>query len=96
MPWDAVDNDHGAAPVEVRYHQHHEGDERSLVELLADFRAARQSSLTLFESLPDQAWDQRGTTNGRELTARCIHYICLGHAAHHLDVIRERYLPGLK
>lgn len=71
-------------------------DEHSLVDLLADFQAARQSSLTLFEGLGDRAWDQRGTSNGRELTARCIPYICLGHAAHHLGVIRERYLPGLK
>jgi uncharacterized damage-inducible protein DinB len=71
-------------------------DARSVVQLLADFQAARLGSLTLFQSLGNRAWDQRGTTNGRELTARSIPYICLGHAAHHLKIIRERYLPGLK
>ena len=71
-------------------------DERSQVDLVADFQAARQSSLTLFEGFGDKAWDHRGTSNGRALTARCIPYICLGHAAHHLGIIRERYLPGLK
>jgi len=71
-------------------------DERPLADLLADFRAARSASLTLFRGLPESAWGQQGTTNGRSLTARCIPFICLGHAAHHMAVIRERYLPGLK
>jgi hypothetical protein len=71
-------------------------DGRSLDGLLADFRAARQASLELFRSLTDEAWLQRGTSNGRALTTRCIPYICMGHVAHHLAVIRERYLPGLK
>lgn len=71
-------------------------DAHSLVELLADFRAARVASLALFRSLPEAAWGHQGTSNGRSLTTRCIPYICLGHAAHHLGVIRERYLPGLK
>jgi hypothetical protein len=71
-------------------------DERSIASLLADFRAARLASLELFHSLSDEAWAQRGTSNGRILTARCVPYICLGHGAHHLAIIRERYLPGLK
>ncbi len=71
-------------------------NERSVTDLLADFRAARMASLNLFRGLPQSAWDCQGTTNGRPLTARCIPYISLGHAAHHLQIIRERYLPGLK
>jgi hypothetical protein len=71
-------------------------DERSVADLLADFRAARTASLSLFQGLPDSAWGQQGTTNGRSITARCLPFINLGHVAHHLDVIRERYLPGLK
>jgi uncharacterized damage-inducible protein DinB len=71
-------------------------DERRLDALLADFHAVRGASLELFRSLTDEAWAQLGTTNGRTLSARCIPYICLGHAAHHLAIIRERYLPGLK
>jgi DinB superfamily len=70
-------------------------DERSIADLLADFRAARLSSVELFRSLADGAWMQSGTSNNRTITARCIPYICLGHGAHHLTVIRERYLPVL-
>lgn len=70
-------------------------DRRSMAELLADFSAAREASLALFQSLPDSAWGLQGVTSGKVITARCIPYICLGHGDHHLKVIRERYLPGL-
>ncbi len=71
-------------------------DGRSLADLLTDFRATHLASLELFRSLPDKAWAQQGVSNGRSLTARCVPFICLGHAAHHIAVVRERYLPGLR
>lgn len=71
-------------------------DERSVADLLADFRATREATLTLCRSLPEAAWDFKGTTSGKQITTRCIPYIIHGHAAHHLAVIRERYLPGLR
>jgi len=71
-------------------------DERPIADLLADFQATRRASLELFRSLPVDAWELKGTSNGRTLSARAIPYGCLGHAAHHLAVIRERYRPGLK
>ena len=71
-------------------------DARAVADLLADFQATRLAGLELFRSLPEEAWAQKGTSNGKTLSARVIPYVCLGHAAHHLAVIRERYLPGLK
>jgi len=71
-------------------------DAHSVANLLTDFHATREASLTLFQSLSDSAWDQKGSTSGKVITARCIPYICLGHADHHLAIIRERYMPGLK
>ena len=78
------------------YAQAAKADTRATADLLTDFQAARLASLHLFRSLSDAAWMQQGTSNGRSLTARCVPYISLGHAAHHLAVIRERYLPGVK
>ena len=71
-------------------------DEHSLADLLADFHATREGTLTLCRSLAEAAWDFKGTTSGKQITTRCIPYIIHGHAAHHLAVIRERYLPGLR
>lgn len=73
-----------------------QADGRALADLLADFQATRRASLELFRSLPEAGWGHRGTSNGRPLSARALPYVCLGHAAHHLAVIRERYLPGLR
>ena len=70
-------------------------DGRPLGLLLADFQAARAASLTLFRSLPETAWLNPGTTNGRQVTARCMPYFALAHAAHHLAVVKDRYVPGL-
>lgn len=71
-------------------------DAHPVADLLEDYRAARRASLALFRSLPDQAWARKGTSNNHVLSARSLPYICLGHTAHHLAVVRERYLPGLK
>jgi hypothetical protein len=73
-----------------------QADTRSLASLLEEFRSVRVSSLALFRGLPEAGWEHAGISNGRAITARCIPFICLGHAAHHLEVIRERYLPGLR
>ncbi len=73
-----------------------EADRRPLADLLADFQATRTASLALFRSLPEAAWTHQGTSNDRLLSARSLPFITLGHAAHHLVVIRERYLPGLR
>jgi hypothetical protein len=73
-----------------------QADGRPVADLLADFEATRRASLELFRSLPDGAWERLGNSNGRPLSARSIPYVCLGHAAHHLTVIRDRYLPGLR
>ena len=77
------------------YVQAAQADDRPLADLLSEWTAVRMGSLTLFRSLPDPAWANRGTANGRQITARCFPYCCVGHTAHHLAVIRERYLPAL-
>lgn len=73
-----------------------DAERQTLADLLADWQATRGAMITLCHGLPNGAWDHRGLSNGKELTARCLPYICLGHTAHHLAVIRERYLPSLK
>jgi hypothetical protein len=66
-------------------------DERPLRELLADFRAVRLSSLALVEGLPSAAWSAWGAASGSGITARALAYILVGHVAHHLGVLRDRY-----
>lgn len=69
-------------------------NDRPLRSLVAELRAVREATLTLFEGLPDDAWSRRGTANGREVTVRALAWITAGHLLHHLGIVRERYLTA--
>jgi uncharacterized damage-inducible protein DinB len=66
-------------------------DTRTLSNLAREFGAVRESSVQLFESLPDDAWGRFGVASGKDISARALAYITVGHAMHHLRILRERY-----
>jgi hypothetical protein len=59
-----------------------------------DFRAVRAGTVTFFRNLPDDAWGKTGIASGNSFTVRALAYITAGHAAHHMRILRERYLAG--
>jgi uncharacterized damage-inducible protein DinB len=67
-------------------------DQRSLRDVLAELAAVRQATLALLRGLDDEAWDRQGTASGKRLSVRALAWIVAGHEAHHLRVLRERYL----
>jgi hypothetical protein len=67
-------------------------DARSWRSLLDEFRVIRASSAALLESLPDDAWARTGVASGYPVSVRGLAYILAGHVAHHLAILRERYL----
>jgi uncharacterized damage-inducible protein DinB len=69
---------------------------RSLPDLVAELRAARADAVSFFSGLDAEELLRRGTANQREYTVRAVAYIAAGHERHHGNIIRERYLPGLK
>ena len=69
-------------------------DERPLRDLAAEFRAVRLSSLALIGGIPSPAWSEWGNASGKPVTARALAYILVGHVAHHLGVLRDRYGLG--
>jgi hypothetical protein len=69
-------------------------DERPLPMLLTEFRAVRLSTIALIEGLPAEAWGHWGEANQAPITARALAYIIVGHVAHHLGVLRDRYGLG--
>ena len=58
---------------------------------IEEFRAIRPATLSLFRNLPSQAWMRSGVASGNPFTVRAIAFIVVGHVAHHLAVLRERY-----
>ena len=50
------------------------------------------SSVAFFQELPADAWPRRGIASGNPFTVRALAYITAGHVAHHVRILRERYL----
>ncbi|GAA3950311.1 DinB family protein [Hymenobacter algoricola] len=70
-------------------------NERTLSDLLAEYEAVRQATVALFQSFPPAVLDRPGTASNNPLTVRALLFVAPGHEAHHLYILRERYLPLL-
>lgn len=66
-------------------------DSRSWASHAEEFATIRAATLTLFRTLPAEAWARRGIASGYEFTVRGLAYIVAGHVEHHLRILRERY-----
>ena len=60
LPGELPSFDQNIAIAAVRF------DERSLSDLVAEFRTVRQSTLYFFRNLPDEAWAKRGIASGND------------------------------
>lgn len=67
-------------------------DNRTIQDLLDEFAIVRSSTLYLMSHLSDEAWLRIGTFSGQQGSARALAFIMAGHALHHFNVIRDRYL----
>jgi uncharacterized protein (TIGR02246 family) len=86
-------NDSTALPGcdDTLYVQEGRFNARSIGDLLSEFELQRTSTMALASGIPPLAWTRVGTANGFATSARALVYIILGHTAHHLSVLQERY-----
>ena len=50
------------------------------------------STMSLFENMPPEVWMRTGTASGKLFTVRALAFIIPGHAIHHFEILREKYL----
>jgi DinB family protein len=67
-------------------------DDYSWASHMEDFQAVRLATLTFFRNLPQDAWMRRGEASGNPFTVRALAFIIAGHTAHHMAVLKEKYL----
>ncbi|HXC16230.1 MAG TPA: DinB family protein [Holophagaceae bacterium] len=67
-------------------------DVRTLADLTEEFGHLRAATSADFMHLTPEAWDRHGIANGKEISVRALAFVIAGHAQHHLNVLRERYL----
>ena len=71
---------------------HAGGAGRRWKDLLEEFKLVRGATRYLFDPLTDDQLRFIGEANGRPINAFTIGYLIPGHVAHHINIIRERYL----
>jgi hypothetical protein len=71
---------------------HAGADGRAWQSHLDEFAAIRAATLSFFRGLPPEAWARQGTASGNPFSVRALAYITAGHVAHHVRILRERYL----
>lgn len=57
-----------------------------------EFRRVRLASISLFENLPAEAWTRTGVASAKTFSVRALAFLIPGHATHHFDLLREKYL----
>lgn len=67
-------------------------DNKSIQNLLDEYKATRQYSIALLHSLTDEDLKSIGNANGGVMSARSAAFLILGHDIWHIEVIKERYL----
>ncbi len=67
-------------------------DNKSLNNLLEEYKIVRKSFIVLLKSLSDKDLMFKGHASGYPLSARAAAFIILGHEIHHIEVIKARYL----
>jgi uncharacterized damage-inducible protein DinB len=66
---------------------------RTLCELLTEFKLVRAGTLVLMNSLNQDMLDFEGVANGIRMSARTIGWLIAGHNLHHTNVLSTRYFP---
>ena len=65
---------------------------RTKKDLIEEYKAVRDSSISLFNSFDDESIKRIGTASGSKMSVRALGFIISGHQAHHIRIIEERYL----
>lgn len=74
------------------YAKNSNGNNRSWKGLIEEFIALRKSTSLLFDSFTEENLNTTGKVSDYNITVLALGYIIAGHATHHVNIIRERYI----
>ncbi len=66
-------------------------DETPWNQLIDEFKSLRSATISLFETLPAEAWTRSGVASDSPVSVRALAYVIAGHVAHHTQVLKEKY-----
>lgn len=74
------------------YAQNSNADNRNWRNLIDEFVAVRKLTILLFNSFSEEQLDAIGKASSYEMSTKAMGYTIAGHAAHHINILKERYL----
>ncbi len=73
------------------YAEHTNASQRSIPDLLEEFRTVRDANIYLFKSFTNSMLLKEGVCSNIKVTPLALGLVNIGHAIHHLKVLCERY-----
>jgi hypothetical protein len=67
-------------------------DARSWKSHVDEFEVLRAGTVALFREMPIEAWSRRGIASDSPITVRALAWITAGHVAHHMKILKEKYV----
>ncbi len=67
-------------------------EHREWNDMVEEFQFVRNSSDLFFRALGEEELSRSGIASNNAVSVRALGYIMLGHAIHHMEVVKERYL----
>ena len=67
-------------------------EHREWNDMVEEFQFVRNASDHFFRALNEEELSRTGVASGNPISVRALGFIILGHAIHHMEVVKERYL----
>lgn len=77
---------------ENTYADNSKAAKRNWDTMVEEFRTVRRATELLFDSFDEEQLDATGIANNNPVYVSAVGFIIVGHATHHLKIIKERYL----
>jgi len=77
---------------ENSYAKNSNADKRNWNELTEELMAVRKTTDFLFNSFSEEQLNTVGKASSYEMSVKALGYTIAGHLAHHVNVLKERYL----
>jgi uncharacterized damage-inducible protein DinB len=76
--------------------QYSKANERGLDNIFDEYEAVRRSTIALFNGLPEDSFMRigKGTGTFNNASVRALAYHIAGHEQHHINLIKEKYIPS--
>ncbi|MCG2461346.1 DinB family protein [Flavobacteriaceae bacterium F89] len=65
---------------------------RTMQSIINEYKAVRQSTISLFENLTEANLENSGKVSGVPWTVGTIGFVICGHQQHHQNILEQRYL----